>query len=259
MARRPIDCDDDELLVAMQRGEAVLQKDKAEIEQLKADIEKLTVRLQEAARRKDSGYRSGNLSMATHYGSAESNSTMELFPPTPHPQVAPMTKAQTKCRSTPAPPPTPVSTRATARTSMASEKAPSYGLASNSFPDWEPLGRSTESRQRTMQEEFSLPQHSSGDSRTCIGETLAQRRDREKAEELVRFSSVSSVARRPNIVPDRFNGKTPWRDYKQHFEACRLANSWTDSQAKVFLAASLQGAAVKVLGMCLTLRKICIV
>ena len=54
-------------------------------------------------------------------------------------------------------------------------------------------------------------------------------------------------AKRPNIIPDRFNGKTPWRDYKRHFKACRLVNGWTDSHAKVFLAASLQGEAIKVL------------
>ena len=59
---------------------------------------------------------------------------------------------------------------------------------------------------------------------------------------------VSLGLKRPNILPDRYNGKTPWRDYRQHFEACSLANGWSGSQAKVFLAASLQGAALKVLG-----------
>eukprot|EP00057_Strongylocentrotus_purpuratus_P020710 XP_011675184.1 PREDICTED: uncharacterized protein LOC105443567 [Strongylocentrotus purpuratus] len=53
---------------------------------------------------------------------------------------------------------------------------------------------------------------------------------------------------KPNITPDRFDGKTPWRDYVSHFEACRMANSWSDGQAKVFLAASLRGAAIKILG-----------
>ena len=62
-------------------------------------------------------------------------------------------------------------------------------------------------------------------------------------------TSVPSVTtRRQNIIPDRFNGKTSWRDYKQHFEASRLANNWSDGQPNIFLAASLQGAAVKVLG-----------
>ncbi len=58
---------------------------------------------------------------------------------------------------------------------------------------------------------------------------------------------TSTMIRRPNIVPDRFNGKTSWRDFLQHFEACKLANQWENKQAKVFLAASLQGTAVKVL------------
>ena len=51
----------------------------------------------------------------------------------------------------------------------------------------------------------------------------------------------------PTSPPDRFNGKTPWKDYREHFEECRLANNWTDEQAAVFLAASLQGPALKVL------------
>ena len=59
---------------------------------------------------------------------------------------------------------------------------------------------------------------------------------------------VEVKTRRPNITPDRFNGKIPWCDFLQHFEACKLANGWTEGQAKIFLAASLQGVAVKVLG-----------
>ncbi|XP_038046798.1 uncharacterized protein LOC119721005 [Patiria miniata] len=54
--------------------------------------------------------------------------------------------------------------------------------------------------------------------------------------------------RKPNICPDRFSGKVPWKDYKAHFQACCVANGWKDSQAAVFLAASLQGQALKVLG-----------
>ena len=52
---------------------------------------------------------------------------------------------------------------------------------------------------------------------------------------------------RPRIVPDRFGGKQPWVDYKVHFESCRIANKWDDEEAAVFLAASLQGPALKVL------------
>ena len=53
---------------------------------------------------------------------------------------------------------------------------------------------------------------------------------------------------RPKIIPDRFNGKQPWIDYREHFASCRLANGWSDDEAAVFLAASLQGTALKVLG-----------
>ena len=53
---------------------------------------------------------------------------------------------------------------------------------------------------------------------------------------------------KPNITPDRFDGKIPWRDYVSHFEACRMVNNWSNEQAKVFLAASLRGPALKILG-----------
>ena len=51
-----------------------------------------------------------------------------------------------------------------------------------------------------------------------------------------------------NIIPDRFDGKTPWNEYIGHFEACRMANAWDDTQAKVFLVASLRGPALKTFG-----------
>lgn len=53
---------------------------------------------------------------------------------------------------------------------------------------------------------------------------------------------------KPNVTPDKFDGRTPWRDYFRHFEACKIANNWGDDQAKVFLAASLRGPALKILG-----------
>ena len=52
---------------------------------------------------------------------------------------------------------------------------------------------------------------------------------------------------RPVMMPDRYDGKTPWRDYHQHFEACREVNRWDDKQAAIFLAASLQGSAMRVI------------
>ena len=61
---------------------------------------------------------------------------------------------------------------------------------------------------------------------------------------------VPQLRGRPNITPDRFDGKSSWVDYRKHFEACVVANGWTEAQAAVFLAASLKGAALKVLGRC---------
>ena len=74
-----------------------------------------------------------------------------------------------------------------------------------------------------------------------------KRDGRRAADRVMDESHTITTIRRPNIVPDRYNGKTSWRDFWQHFEACKLANQWDDKRAKVFLAASLQGTAVKVL------------
>ena len=55
-------------------------------------------------------------------------------------------------------------------------------------------------------------------------------------------------ARRPCIIPDRFDGSIPWRDYKEHFEACAAINDWAFKEKARFLAASLKGVAQQVLG-----------
>ena len=55
-------------------------------------------------------------------------------------------------------------------------------------------------------------------------------------------------ARRPCIIPDRFDGSIPWRDYKEHFEACAAINDWAVKEKARFLAASLKGVAQQVLG-----------
>ena len=53
--------------------------------------------------------------------------------------------------------------------------------------------------------------------------------------------------RRHGFNPDRFDGSTPWRDYKAHFESCALINGWAPLQKAQFLAASLRGPAQEVL------------
>lgn len=50
---------------------------------------------------------------------------------------------------------------------------------------------------------------------------------------------------KPNLVPDRFDGRTPVADYLNHFEACIMVNHWEESEAMEYLAASLRGSAVK--------------
>ena len=79
----------------------------------------------------------------------------------------------------------------------------------------------------------------------CSGEEPLSRRT---TKDEVSKTGSGATLRRSNIIPDRYNGKTPWRDYLQHFQACKSANEWTESQAKVFLCGSLQGITLKVLG-----------
>ena len=50
---------------------------------------------------------------------------------------------------------------------------------------------------------------------------------------------------RPLLVPDRYEGKTTWKDYHHHFEACKEVNGWSDAEAASYLMASLQGGALR--------------
>ena len=119
-------------------------------------------------------------------------------------------------------------------------------LAEDDLPALEQQGREA-CRKRSTHPGASV--HSDERIAAAGGDPCLQARATvKKVTEPAKKNVELEVTRRPNIVPDRFSGKTPWRDYKQHFEACRLANNWTDNQAKVFFAASLQGSAVKALG-----------
>ena len=50
---------------------------------------------------------------------------------------------------------------------------------------------------------------------------------------------------RPLLVPDRYDGKSAWRDYHHHFQACKEVNGWQDEEAASYLMASLQGEALR--------------
>ena len=52
---------------------------------------------------------------------------------------------------------------------------------------------------------------------------------------------------RKDVLPEKFGGKTPWSDYKRHFEVCMQLNGWTDLEAGQFLATRLQGPALRIL------------
>ena len=59
---------------------------------------------------------------------------------------------------------------------------------------------------------------------------------------------ASRVHRKPSLIPDRFAGDVPWRDYKSHFESCAVINGWSAEEKAFFLAAGLKGQAQQVLG-----------
>ena len=60
--------------------------------------------------------------------------------------------------------------------------------------------------------------------------------------------SGSTSTRKPCITPDRFDGSIPWRDYREHFEACASINGWNETEKARFLAACLKGSAQQILG-----------
>ncbi|XP_038053938.1 uncharacterized protein LOC119726355 [Patiria miniata] len=151
------------------------------------------------------------------------------IPPTPKPR---------RKFNTFAPPPTPVPTQPASSTPTAD---------TSNLVGWTPSRCDSEVSPSSAIEDVSLRvNHSAKFERGELDPFGA--REKTTTKEKGSCESSTSTSKRPNILTDRFNGKTPWREYKQHFKACKLANAWTDSQAKAFLAASLQSAAVKVLG-----------
>ena len=63
-----------------------------------------------------------------------------------------------------------------------------------------------------------------------------------------RYGKSCSITRKcKEIVPDRFDGTSPWNDYWSHFQACWDINEWSDHEAALVLAASLSKSACKVL------------
>ncbi|XP_072177220.1 uncharacterized protein [Diadema setosum] len=52
---------------------------------------------------------------------------------------------------------------------------------------------------------------------------------------------------RKDVLPEKFTGRTPWADYRRHFEVCKRLNAWDDVEAGQYLATRLQGPALRVL------------
>ncbi|XP_070532957.1 uncharacterized protein [Ptychodera flava] len=55
------------------------------------------------------------------------------------------------------------------------------------------------------------------------------------------------IPHKPLVTPDRFDGRSPWREYLKRFQSCSAINGWSSLQKGQSLAASLRGPAQKVL------------
>ena len=61
-----------------------------------------------------------------------------------------------------------------------------------------------------------------------------------------RYKAGTEVVRR-EVTPNKYDGRTKWRDYYTHFSACQKLNQWTESEACHWLATRLEGPALAVL------------
>ena len=53
---------------------------------------------------------------------------------------------------------------------------------------------------------------------------------------------------KPVVMPDKFDGNGVWEDYMAHFDICAKINGWDSDQKANFLAVSLRGMALMLLG-----------
>lgn len=205
---------------------------------LETELRMIKLCLQASNIKSDSGYGDslGKPSLKASMSTGEGNSGMQLLTPTPVQRRRPTPKPRARFQSTPAPTTVP---------GAATEN--DVSLTGNSLKDSHLAGltglSSLASTCGSNAEDCKEPQQKKDDARSG-GNPPSRGTTKDEVSKI----GSGATLRRPNITPDRYHGKTPWRDYLQHFQACKSANEWTEGQAKVFLAASLQGVALKVLG-----------
>ena len=51
---------------------------------------------------------------------------------------------------------------------------------------------------------------------------------------------------KPRVMPDLFDGRVPWSQYKAHFNTVAELNGWNDHEKAQFMAVSLRGEACQV-------------
>ena len=61
--------------------------------------------------------------------------------------------------------------------------------------------------------------------------------------------SPADSHRHKMVTPNKYDGRSPWRDYAIHFRACMKLNKWNEGEAAEWLATRLEGEAVAVLAI----------
>lgn len=69
----------------------------------------------------------------------------------------------------------------------------------------------------------------------------------EQTTEMMNLHRPQTGGHHRDVLPEKFAGKIPWKDYYRHFIVCMKLNGWNDNEAGQYLASRLQGAALKVL------------
>ena len=87
---------------------------------------------------------------------------------------------------------------------------------------------------------------SSHDKTECLSSSYSQVRSPNFVRDEYTMSG-QSTRKFTEIVPDRFDGSIPFRDYWSHFHACWQLNGWNDDEAALVLSVRLSGLALKVL------------
>ena len=108
-----------------------------------------------------------------------------------------------------------------------------YEDSMNTFIPRPPVERNVNTRQRSA----SMRGHPMHD-------TVPHRND---YQEDWNMPTIAGIGKRPNVMPESYNGTTSWTDYLIYFETCANVNGWTYADKGQYLVVCLRGQAQLVL------------